>query len=336
MYFRHVTALLCGVIVSYTASVLNAQEPHLHDNPLRGPEFTDPGKSFEMPRDWLDKNLSYQDWAQDADLAVSLDQFLYPFLKPAIQAYAGQHNLKIAVQEGTCGTSAKALKEKTADITGFCCPPAKTDRFPGIKYHTVGIASIAILANPNVPVDDLTYEQAQDVFQGIIYRWSELNGTAGKAGADKIIQVVGRPHCKQRPGHWRLLLDNEDLFSPRMQEVSTIKDMMMEVANTNGAVGYETMWSIKQYKVHFVKTLSVNGVSPDNSTKIAAGEYPVYRTYNITTWEADNTKRDEAQKLTAYLISEMEKIDPEYGVIPVSRLRENGWKFHEAEVIGQP
>ena len=331
MLSRFIVTFCCASIISSAAVA-----EHDRTNPLRGTEFTDPKLIFDMPDTWQQKKLKYQNWAQDAQLAISLDQFLYPFLSLSIQAYAEQHHIKIAMQEGTCGTSAKALKDKAADITGFCCPPAKTDRFPGIKYHTVGIASIALLVNSAVQVEDVSYTQAQAIFQGEIYNWSELNTAANKVGNNKLIHVIGRPHCKQRPGHWRLLLDNEDLFSPRMEEVSTIKDMMRQVANVRGAIGYETLWSLKQHPSYFVKTLSINGVKPNNIAQITAGNYPLYRTYNITTWEADNTKNEHAQNLITYLIAEMEKIETRYGVIPVSRLRQNGWRFHEAELIGQP
>ena len=330
MLSRFVVTFCCASVIS--PAVIAESD---HSNPLRGTEFTDPALIFDMPNTWKQKKLTYQNWAKEAQLAISLDQFLYPFLSPSIQAYAKQHHIKIAMQEGTCGTSAKALKDKSADITGFCCPPATTDRFPGVKYHTVGIASIALLVNTGVQIENVSYPQAQAIFQGEIYNWSELSTAANKMTNDKLIHVIGRPHCKQRPGHWRLLLDNEDLFSPRMDEVSTIKDMMREVSHVRGAVGYETLWSLKQHPLYFVKTLSINGIKPSDSAEIAAGHYPFYRTYNITTWE-NNNKNEHAQKLVTYLMAEMEKIDPQYGVIPVSKLRQNGWKFNQAELIGQP
>ncbi|HHB92578.1 MAG TPA: hypothetical protein ENK59_05125, partial [Thioploca sp.] len=212
------------------------------DELLAGKAFTDPSKQVDMPQEWLEQPIKYEKWAKGADIAVSLDQQLYPTLLPVIQQYAVQHKIDIAVQEGTCGTSAKALKDKIADIAGFCCPPSETDRLPGVKFHTLGIGALALLVNPKNIVNNLTFEQVQKIFQGIIFRWSDVNG------AKRMIQVLGRLHCKQRPGHWRLILDNEDLFSPRMSEISTIPDMLSEVANNPYAIGYETLLMNDHYQ----------------------------------------------------------------------------------------
>ena len=328
-YSLIITTLLCLVTTYVSAG-------RFSDNELRGPEFTNPDIPFDMPEEWQNQPIKYSDWANKADLAVSLDQFLYPFMLPAIEKYAQENKVNIAVQEGTCGTSAKALKNKEADIAGFCCPAAETDRFIGLKFHTVGIASLALLTHPSNKITDVTYDEAQKIFRGDIYRWSELKTAEGKKGAKRPIRVIGRPHCKLRPGHWRLLLKNEDEFSPRMQEVSAIEDMMSEVAKTEDAVGYETLWSLKQHPQQKVSTLAINGIKPSESEKIASGEYPIYRVYNVTTWEADNTKSEAAQKLVTYLIEQMEFIDPKYGVVPVSKLRKTGWQFKDNELIGEP
>ena len=316
--------LLIGCIMLATTTAWGADEL------LAGKAFTDPSKLVDMPQEWIDQSVQYEKWAEGADMAVSLDQQLYPALLPIIQQYAKQHKIDIAVQEGTCGTSAKALKDKIADIAGFCCPPSETDRLPGVKFHTLGIGSLALLINPENPVDNLTFEQVQKIFQGNIFRWSDINGPK------RMIQVLGRLHCKQRPGHWRLILDNEDLFSPRMSEISTIPDMISEVANNKYAIGYETLWMNNEYYQSQGKTkiLSIDSVSPSDNEKLVNGDYPLYRTFNVTTWELKPNV--EAQKLLKHLTDYMENIDPKYGIIPVQQLRSAGWKFKDNEVIGEP
>jgi len=305
---------------------------------LAGDAFSDPAKQTEMPEEWVKKPIQYKEWAEGADLALSLDQQLYPAFLPIIEQYAKDHNLNIKVQEGTCGTSAKAINDKAADIAGFCCPAAESDRLPGIKFHTMGIGSLALIVNKENPVDNITFEQAQDIFQGKLFRWSDIKVDGKSVGSHKSIQVLGRLHCKQRTGHWRLILDNEDLFSPRMFEVSAIKDMISEVAGNTDSIGYETLWMAFTYykdSEDRVKALSVNGVSPTDNAKLAAGEYPLYRTFQVTTWEtADKNKH--AQGLVDYLMSQIEKVDPAFGFVPVSELRKAGWQFKDAELIGEP
>lgn len=307
------------------------------DELLSGKAFTDPLHRIEMPQKWMEQSVKYKKWATDADLAITLDQQLYPALLPIIQQYARKKKLDIAVQEGTCGISDKNLKNKAVDIAGFCCPPSKTDRMPGLKFHTLGIAAIALLVHSNNPINNISLKQAQQIFQGHLFWWSEMEVSKGVPGPKRIIRVFGRLHCKQRPGHWRLLLDHEDLFSPRMFEISTIADMIAEVAHEPYAIGYETLWMIKRSSwQNNLKILSLNHIPPTDNTQLVTGTYPLYRTYNVTTWESTVNKNQHAQDLVKYLIEHMEQINPKYGFVSVSKLRKAGWTFWDNELIGEP
>ena len=57
------------------------------------------------------------------DMVVSLDQQMYPAIKPIIDDYAKKNAIKILVKDGTCGISAGMLAKKSVDVGGFCCPP---------------------------------------------------------------------------------------------------------------------------------------------------------------------------------------------------------------------
>ncbi len=99
-----------------------------------------------------------------------------------------------------------------------------------------GMAALALLAHPDNPIEDISLDMARDIFQGKLNYWKKLGIAPNALGWDRIIRPVARPHCKVRPGHWRLLLHNEDLFSPRLAEVSTIPDMIAIVALTAHAL----------------------------------------------------------------------------------------------------
>ena len=131
------------------------------------------------------------------------------------------------------------LSRKTIDMGGFCCPAGKEDRLPGLKYHTLGIASKVILIHPENPINNLSVKQVKDIFAGKIFKWSELKTDKGEKGPDWTIQAIGRFHCKNRPGHWRLILPNENLFSPRLSEVGSIPDMIAKVTSQKAAIGWE-------------------------------------------------------------------------------------------------
>ncbi len=256
---------------------------------------------------------------------------------PIIQQYARDTGIKVALQEGTCGTTESMLNRKRADIGGFCCPPAPSDRLPGLKFHTVGIASLAILVHPDNPVGDLTEEQVRAIFQGKYRRWTELPAAAGKKALDLPIRPVGRLHCKVRPGHWRLILDNEDLFSPRLMEVGTIPDMLSAVAGYKGSIGYEVLWNLKRYEHReLVKAIRVNGIAADDAEGLVAGRYPFYRTDNLSTWSAEKLVNERAQRLVAHIMDRAGSVAADFYLVAHQLLKRGGWRFLEEELIGGP
>jgi len=303
---------------------------------LRGDAFTDPDVVQQMPSDWLKKPITHDPAAGEADLVVTLDQHLYHFLPRAIAEYAAENDLRIVVSEGTCGITAGKLVRKSADIGGYCCPPGITDRLPGLRFHTLGILPIQILVHPDNLIDDITLQQAREIFQGRIYRWSEIKDSTGQPGPELVIQTIGRLHCKIRPGHWRLLLDNEDLFGPRLQEVGTIPDMISLVANSPDAVGYEVGMMIERYREEGrVKFLTIDGLKP-NADNLQDRRYPLYRTLNLTTWEGEEVENPEADKLVEYLLQLGNHLGEVYGFVPAEILRKEGWQFKGNELVGEP
>lgn len=323
-----------AILFSLTVSV-HAQ----HDtvNGLAGPEFSDPDKIQEMPEDWMKKPLRYDQSVGKADLVITLDQHLYPALVPIIQKYAKKNNIKAVVNEGTCGISSGMLERKEVDIVGFCCPPDTTDRLPGLKYHTIGIDALALLVHPDNPVENLSVNQARQIFMGEIFRWSEIETSKTDKGLDLPVQPIGRLHCKLRPGHWRLLLDNEDLFSTGILEVGAISDMMSKVASNRASIGYEVLWNLVRYKDKGkVKALNINGHSPYKTESLISGGYPFYRVYNITTWEGKGLENQLAGKLVEYILQHSGDIDEKHRLAPASLLRKAGWKFKDNELIGIP
>ncbi|MBF0560232.1 MAG: hypothetical protein HQL08_15790 [Nitrospirae bacterium] len=305
---------------------------------LRGKAFTNPSEKFVMPAEWIKKPVKYESWAEGADIAIMLEQDVYQTILPLIQRYAKEKNIKIAVREGTCGIAAGMLAGKTVDMGGFCCPPGKEDRLPGIKFHTLGIVGKAFLVHPANTVDSLSTEQLTNIFRGKIYRWSELKMSNGQQGPDWPIKTIARLHCISRPGHWRLMLDKDEYYGPSMKEVGSIPDMLALVAASRESIGSEVLSMVEKYKYGGkVKIVKINGHSPNNPADLASFKYPYYRTYTITTWQGKGVENPKARRLAEYLMNAVETLDPaRFGFVPSSGLRKAGWKYSGSELVGEP
>ncbi|HIA07515.1 MAG TPA: hypothetical protein EYN73_00175 [Chromatiaceae bacterium] len=295
--------------------------------------FSTPAETPDLrSADWVSQGIRHQDSRPDADLAVALDQQQYAMLTPLIQEFAREHNLKIAVTLGTCGISAGMLSKKQIDVGGFCCPPGSSDRLPELQFHTIGISSIALLTHPDNFTETVTLTEARRLFSGITADWSTLEPIR----AEGPVVPVGRLHCKLRPGHWRLLLPDDDRFSPWLLEVGSIQDMIVQAGSSPESIGYETVFMANTFKGdRGIKMLAISGYRPDDLSALAAGRYPLYRTYNLTTWKgaASNPK---AEELVVYLTQTIDEYAKEYSIVSAKRLRANKWKFVDDELIGAP
>lgn len=320
------TAVVGTFILSASGRTARAKE-------LGGRPFSDPAESLPMPESWTSKGIQRP---AGVDLALAIDQQLFPALEPFVRDWAARNGVTVALAEGTCGIASDGLSGKTADITGMCCPPGPLDRLPGARYHTIGIGAVALLVHPANPVSDVDLTTARKLFGDDVTSWSELP-VSGIGTVGKRVNAVARLHCAARPGHWRLLLDNADLFAMGIVEVPAIADMLRRVATEPGAIGYETLWHVRdKLGDGKVKALRLNGFAPDDDEALARGGYPLYRVFNITSWSDGPAADPRAAVLVRHLVDMAPRIPRSFGFVPPARLRAAGWRFAGDEVIGEP
>jgi len=320
-------------LLAYTILVLSSQAATAEKMLHKGEAFTRPGQTLKMPKGWESRAVRYDPKITDADLIISFGQQTYPAMHKLVEEYARKHNMKIVIQSGTCGVSAGKLLRKSLDSGTFCCPPGSRDRLPGLEFHTIAISALAIFVNKDNPVDAISTDQARQIFQGKIRNWQEL---ASGNSFDNTIRPHARLHCKKRPGHWTLLLKNQELFSPILKEVGVIPDLVAKVGQVVESVSIETPYMINSYKKGPVKMLHIDGHAPTDIEYVASGQYPFYRTYSMTTWNNSGTQRDKTIQLITFLRDHIEKHYQQYSMVPISKLKNAGWKFRENELIAEP
>lgn len=316
--------LLCAFLAS--SQVIAA-------NSIRGETFSNPGKTITMPKGWEARTVEYDKKITNADLVISFGQQTHPALHKITEQYAKDNNLKIVIQSGTCGVSAGKLLRKTIDAGTFCCPPSAKDRLPGLEFHTIAISALSVFVNEQNPLNAISAKQARRIFQGKLRHWKDLKTDKH---IDSQIRPQARLHCKKRPGHWTLLLKNQEQFSPTLKEVGVIPDLVAKVGQLNDAVSIETPFMIRTYKKGAVKILNIDGHSPTDIDYVASGRYPFYRTYSITTWNNGGKQRAQTLKLIGFLRQYIADHSTELSMVPVTKLKQAGWKFRADELIAEP
>lgn len=302
-------------------------------SPLAAEAFGDPSKIIEMPDDWLKKSPVKEDKKIVIDLALEINELA----KTTLEQFLKRENISYEIRIATCGTSAADLRKKEADLASYCCPPGEMDRLPGVKFTTLGITGVAYIVHPDNPANNISLDEARRIFQGEIANWSDV-AAGSKIGKEIRIVPIIRPHCKTRPGHWRLLLKSHELYSISAEEVGLSPDMFLKVSSNPYAIGHLSVWLAMNAfsETGKVKSLSVDGYMPNDRQALARLDYPIYKTLVLASWEGKNLENPNTGKVIKFLLDEFEKLPPDSGVVPPSVLREGGWKFKEDELIGEP
>jgi len=301
---------------------------------LRGKAFSNPSYTVPLSEKWQKQSIKYPASFGQVDLAIALNQQLTIPLAPLINEFAKQKGVKVKILNTTCGSAAGHMNNKRVDIASFCCPAGKKDRVPGIKFHTLGIHPVVFFVHPDNPVEEVSLAQLREIYQGDIEHWSLLGGNQTK------IEIAGPLHCKKRPGHWKLMLSNEDEFSPKFLNLG-MADSVKQPALNRQIISFESFlsaqrfWNDMDVAKSKIKALKVDGYSPEDANNLLNGNYPLYRVFNFTTWEENGLENKYASELIAYLINEVEKGNG-MDLLPAAKLRKAGWKFNGNELIGEP
>ena len=168
---------------------------------------------------------------------------------------AKNSNVRVDVQGGGSSVGVKAAGQKTADI-GMASREIKDSEmteFPEIKVFVIARDGIAIVANADVAVDNLTIEQIKGIFGGTITNWKEVGG------ADANIIVVSREEGSgTRSAFEEMVLGEEVLMTETAILQPSNGSIRTNVSTTPNAVGYLSFGHLDDT----VKAISVEGVAP--------------------------------------------------------------------------
>jgi len=239
------------------------------------------------------------------------------------EEYQKQHpEIQISVTGGGSGTGFAALINGTIDIAnasrGIKPEEIETARANGFEpvEHIVANDAIAVIVNPNNPINQLTLEQVSRIFKGEITNWQELGGEdrpivklsreTNSGTHVYFLETVVRLNSKE----------DKSIFSADTLLLPSSEGIIAEVRDNPNAIGYDGLG----YVTEEVKMIALAPEAGDpyilpSAATVINGDYPIARhLFMYTRGEAEGIQKDYLD----WIFSESaQEIVTELGFVPV-------------------
>jgi phosphate transport system substrate-binding protein len=215
---------------------------------------------------------------------------LLPLVKQAATEFMDKHpKVTVNVTAGGSGTGVKNVADGTSDIGNSDVKPAAEYKDKGLVENVVAIAPFALIVHKDVTIDNLTKQQAADIYMGKITNWKEVGGKDAK------ITPVHRPDSSgSRKLVQDIILDGQAFTKEGITQENS-GALKTAVAGTPNTIGYVDT----PYIDDSVKALKIDGVA-FTEENIKSGTYKLYGTeLMITKGEA----KDPAKSFIEYIKS---------------------------------
>ena len=187
---------------------------------------------------------------------------------------ANNTNIKVFVQGGGSSAGVTAVGMGTADIgmSSANLTASQLSLYPNLKPVPIAVDGIAIIVNPQNPVNNLTLNQVRDIFSGSISNWNQVGGPNQK------INIVNREAGSgTRDGMQKIVLKGSRFSSGGITQSAT-GAVRSYIAGDPNAIGYISFAEVD----NSVKTPGINGAIPSYNA-IANGTYPIQRDLLLVT-----------------------------------------------------
>ncbi len=240
------------------------------------------------------------------------------------EEYQKRHpEVRIAVTGGGSGTGIASLINGTVDIANASrkikaeeIEQAQKNGIEPVEF-TIARDAIAIIVNPENPVDRLTLPQVSDIYSGKITNWQEVGGE------DRPIVRLSREtnsgtHVYFLENVLRLgQKDNQTFFSPETLLLPSSEGITAEIRQNPNAIGYDGLG----YVTDDVKMIAVAGAEGEeyilpSAGTVNSGLYPIAR--DLYMYTAGEPTGIIATYLAWILGEDAQKIVTELGFVPLT------------------
>ncbi|SMY34599.1 phosphate ABC transporter substrate-binding protein [Photobacterium andalusiense] len=193
--------------------------------------------------------------------------------------YSVKHpDTKINVQGISSSAGIVALQTGTADIGMSSRIINSTELDQNYTITPIAHDGIALVVNPNNPVNNITRLEVDNIYHGVTKNWQQVGGN------NNPIAVVSRENASgSRFSFEHFMKLTKDIagftvsdINPEVLVVSTNGMVKSLIARNQQAIGYLSFGSVDSS----IKPLSYNGVSP-SIKNIRSGEYKMARPFLI-------------------------------------------------------
>jgi phosphate transport system substrate-binding protein len=181
-------------------------------------------------------------------------------------------DISVSVRGGGSGVGIAAIIDGRTDIANSSrtiqTKELKTAREKGVNVYPNVIAQdgIAVVVNPDNPIDSITIEDLKKIYTGEIGNWKELGGPA------KAIVVISRDFSSGTFEVFKELVLKGGKMKDDALMLASNKAVATTVTETPYAIGYVGLGYLSEQ----VKALKVDGVKPTEET-VRMGKYELSR-----------------------------------------------------------
>ena len=231
--------------------------------------------------------------------------------------------VRLSVTGGGSGTGIAALINGTVDIANASRQMKTEEKDNAIKNGSnpvefiIARDAIAIIVNPENPVDNLTLHQISDIYSGKINNWSELGGE------DRPIVRLSR---ETNSGTHVYFLEevirlgekeNETLFSRDTLLLPSSEGIGAEIRQNPNAIGYDGLGYVtEEMKVIGVASTASDDFILPSAETVNSGEYPIARDLYMYTRAVPTGVIKEY--LDWILSADAQEIVTELGFVPIT------------------
>lgn len=212
-------------------------------------------------------------FAASKRITITGSTTVLPIAQRAAESFMDIHeDISVSVRGGGSGVGIAALIDGRADIADASRPiktkEIKLAREKGIDPYANIVArdGIAVVVNPDNPVDSITIEDLKKIYTGGIENWKDIGGQ------NKTIVVISRDYSSGTFEVFKELVLEGDKVKDGALMLASNKAVSTTVSTAPNSIGYIGLG----YLSDNVKALKVNGVEATEET-VKEGDYKLAR-----------------------------------------------------------